>query len=67
VTRRGRVAETAELRDALRGRDAHIEHLQHAVADGTRRLVEFHNSLSWRWTSPARAAYRLFKGATPGR
>ena len=60
-------AETSGLRDALRGRDTTIEQLQHAIADRTRQLAAFHHSLSWRWTSPARAVYRLFKGLAPGR
>jgi hypothetical protein len=37
-------------------------HLQRAVEDAARRLHEFHRSLSWRWTAPARAVYRMFGG-----
>lgn len=57
--------ETTGLRDALEQRTADIGHLRHAVDEGARRLDDLHRSLSWRWTSPARAAYRLFKGALP--
>jgi hypothetical protein len=27
-----------------------------------RRLEAFEHSMSWRWTSPARAAYRMLRG-----
>lgn len=57
-----RAAETAELRDALEKRAAEIERWRTAVDDGARRLDEFHRSLSWRWTAPARAAYRMLRG-----
>ena len=56
-------AEAAALRDALEKRGEEIGHLRDAVDDGTRRIDDLHRSLSWRWTSPARAAYRLFTGA----
>ena len=56
-------AEAAALRDALETRAEEIGHLRDAVDDRTRRIDDLHRSLSWRWTSPARAAYRLFTGA----
>jgi hypothetical protein len=43
-------------------RTAEIERWRAAVADYDRRLAEFQRSLSWRWTSPARTAYRLLRG-----
>ena len=54
--------ETEALRDALDHRAKEVEGLQNAVVEGMRRLEEFQRSLSWRWTSPARAAYRALKG-----
>lgn len=56
-------AEAAALRDALERRAEEIGHLREAIDDRTRRIDDLHRSLSWRWTSPARAAYRLFTGA----
>jgi glycosyl transferase family 2 len=55
-------AEIAALGDALNHQARHIESLQSTVNEGARRLDEFHRSLSWRWTSPARAAYRVLTG-----
>lgn len=55
--------EIARLRDALAQRAAEIERWQAVVEDGARRLDAFARSLSWRWTAPARAAYRLFRGS----
>ena len=55
--------EMARLRDALAQRAAEIERWQSVVEDGARRLDAFQRSLSWRWTAPARAAYRLFRGS----
>jgi hypothetical protein len=54
-------AETAGLRGALDNRAEEISFLRSAVAEGARRLDEFHRSLSWRWTSPARAIYRTLR------
>ena len=54
--------EIAGLRDGLGKRVNEIERWRIAVEDGARRLDEFHHSLSWRWTSPARAIYRLLRG-----
>jgi hypothetical protein len=70
-------AETAALREALEQRAEEIEkraeeigHLRDVIDDRTRRLDDrtrrvddLLGSLSWRCTSPARAAYRLFTGA----
>jgi predicted RNase H-like nuclease (RuvC/YqgF family) len=47
------------IRAELVDRDSRIEHLQGAVADAVRQVNELHGSLSWRWTRPARAVYRL--------
>ena len=58
-----RGAEVARLGDALEKQAAEIERWRAAVEDGVRRLDAFERSLSWRWTSPARTAYRLFKGS----
>lgn len=57
-----RAAETAGLREVLQRQAADIEGLQAAVEEGARRLDEFQRSLSWRWTAPARAAYRVLRG-----
>lgn len=54
--------EAETLRDAVRRQEQHIESLARAVRDSARQLVEFEQSLSWRVTSPARAAYRAIKG-----
>jgi hypothetical protein len=55
-------AEAAALRDALHHQTKRAEGLQGAVNEGARRLDELHQSLSWRWTSPARAAYKVLTG-----
>ncbi|MBZ5560507.1 MAG: glycosyltransferase family 2 protein [Acidobacteriia bacterium] len=57
-----RDAEIAGLRDALQQRLDEIERWRAAVGDQTQRIDALHNSLSWRWTAPARAAYRLLRG-----
>ncbi|MBI3490877.1 MAG: glycosyltransferase family 2 protein [Acidobacteria bacterium] len=57
-----RSAEAAALRNALDERVDEIGRWRAAVADQTRRLDALHGSLSWRWTAPARAAYRLLRG-----
>ncbi len=54
--------EISGLHEALERRATDVAHLQRAVEDATRRLDEFHRSLSWRWTAPARAAYRMLGG-----
>jgi hypothetical protein len=56
-----RGAEIARLRDALEKRAVEIERWRAAIDDCLRRLDAFEQSLSWRVTSPARAAYRLFR------
>ena len=55
-------AEAAALRNTLDRQARLIEGLQNAVVEAERRLDQFHRSLSWRWTSPARAAYRVLRG-----
>ena len=56
-------AEIARLREALEQRLVEIEQWRASVDDAVRRLDAFEHSLSWRWTSAARAAYRLFRGS----
>jgi hypothetical protein len=55
-------ADIAALRVTVDHQAQQIEGLGHAVAEGRRRLDEFHRSLSWRWMSPARAVYRVLTG-----
>jgi hypothetical protein len=55
-------AEIARLRDALEQRLAEIERWRASLDDAVRRLDAFEHSLTWRWTSPARAAYRFLAG-----
>ncbi len=55
-------AEIAGLRDALEQRATEVECWRASVEDLVRRLDAFERSLSWRWTSPARAAYRVLRG-----
>jgi hypothetical protein len=55
-------AEQAALNDRHDHQARQIAGLEGAVREGTRRIDDLHQSLSWRWTSPARAAYRLLKG-----
>lgn len=71
-----RSAEAVELRDQLTARTTDLAarnadvHAQRAeIADLRReidscrtRLDALHQSLSWRWTSPARLAYRMIRG-----
>jgi hypothetical protein len=61
-----RLAELAETRAETAGLREAVEHLrnahQEALQQGARRIDEFQRSLSWRWTSPARAAYRMLTG-----
>jgi hypothetical protein len=57
-----RNAEIARVNQALEQRDADILQWRAAVDGLTRRVDELHRSLSWRWTAPARAAYRALKG-----
>ena len=54
-------AEMAKLRGMLDNQAVEIAQWRNALDDATRRLDDFHRSLSWRSTAPARAAYRLFK------
>ena len=61
-TREHQSTEIAGQRDALRERAVEIERWRSVVEDGARRIDAFERSLSWRWTSPARAAARLFRG-----
>jgi hypothetical protein len=57
-----RNAEIAALRDAQEKRAIEVERWRASVDDLVRRLDALERSLSWRWTLPARAAYRLFTG-----
>lgn len=56
-----RSAHLAALVDALDQRAAEIGRWRTAVDGLTRQLEEVRHSLSWRWTSPARAAYRILR------
>ena len=56
-----RDAEIARANQALDQRDADSERWRTAVDSLTRRLDDLQRSLSWRWTAPARTAYRVFK------
>ena len=58
-----RSAQIARGNQALQQRDADIERWRAAVDGLTRRLDELQRSLSWRWTAPARAVYRIVKGS----
>jgi hypothetical protein len=49
---------TAEIADLKR----EAVDLRNALADVSGRLDAFYRSWSWRWTSPARAVYRLLRG-----
>ncbi len=57
-----RDVEITRMNQALEQRDADIERWRAAVDSLTHRLDELQRSLSWRWTAPARAAYRVLKG-----
>jgi glycosyl transferase family 2 len=57
-----RSAEVGALRPALEQRLNELERWRATVADQAGRLDALHRSLSWRWTAPARAAYRLLRG-----
>ena len=71
-----RGAQIAGLQTEIQGRDAAIGRLtatldnhvadirrwRATVDDLSARLDAFQRSLSWRWTAPARAAFRLLKG-----
>jgi len=52
-------SEAAEMRAGLDARAKEVAGWRAAVDDLTRRLDAYERSLSWRWTAPARAAYRL--------
>jgi hypothetical protein len=56
-----RSAEIARITQALEQRDADIERWRATVDGLGRRLDELHQSLSWRWTAPARAIYRVLR------
>jgi len=55
-------AEIVRLRYAVDQRLTEIEGWRASLDDAVRRLDAFEHSLSWRWTSPARAAYRFLAG-----
>ena len=56
-----RSAEIAALIEAIEQRAAEIGRWRTAADGLTRQLEEVRHSLSWRWTSPARAAYRILR------
>jgi len=51
--------EIKKLASALDDRASALGRLQAALDDSARRIDDIHRSWSWRWTAPARAAYRL--------
>jgi glycosyl transferase family 2 len=53
--------ELTRLNDVLQQRVGEVERGRTMVDELTRRLEEFQRSLSWRWTSPVRAVYRIFR------
>ncbi|OFV94014.1 MAG: hypothetical protein A3G76_13910 [Acidobacteria bacterium RIFCSPLOWO2_12_FULL_65_11] len=54
-------AENTRLGRASDEQAAEIARWRSTVEDLTRRLDAFERSLSWRWTRPARAVYRMLK------
>ncbi len=66
ATLRGEIERRAhdvdELRRGLDVRLVEINDWRQSFEERTRLLDECHRSLSWRWTAPARAAYRILKG-----
>jgi uncharacterized coiled-coil protein SlyX len=56
-----RSAYMAVLVEALEQRAVEIERWRTTVDGLTRRVDEFQRSLSWRWTAPVRAMFRVFK------
>jgi hypothetical protein len=55
-------SEIAGLTSTLEQRKVEVANLQAGVADFMKQLDAFSRSLSWRWTAPARALYRLLTG-----
>jgi hypothetical protein len=58
-----RQAELHDVRAQLVARTSEVANLKDALIDHRRRLDAFERSLSWRWTAPARAIYRLLGGS----
>jgi len=54
--------EIALLNRALEQRRVEVDNLQAGIADLMKQLDAFRRSLSWRWTAPLRAVYRLLTG-----
>jgi chromosome segregation ATPase len=55
-------SEIAGLQSSLAQRRVEVANLEAAVADFMKQLDAFRHSLSWRWTAPLRAIYRLLSG-----
>jgi Glycosyl transferase family 2 len=55
-------ADLVALQAALDARLTELDGLARANADAVGRVAALEQSLSWRWTAPARAAYRLLGG-----
>ncbi len=58
----GRDAAIAARDAAIAERDAATARLQADLQHVLRRVAAIEDSLSWRWTAPARAAFRVLKG-----
>jgi Glycosyl transferase family 2 len=57
-----REAEIDDLRRRLEAGAVELAGLRNGLEESVRRVGEFRQSLSWRWTAPARAVYRLLTG-----
>jgi glycosyltransferase involved in cell wall biosynthesis len=54
--------EIAGLNRALEHRRVEVDNLQAGIANFMKQLEAFRHSLSWRWTAPLRAVFRVLTG-----